>query len=553
MDRSAEMIVAWLGVLKAGGAFVPIDPAYPQDRIAFQLRDCGARLVLTNSQPAELHNAQLAVELIPVDASGRGCEGEPEHDPALSVQAEQLAYVIYTSGSTGTPKGVEIEHRALMNLVTWHCRTYGITSADRATHLASPAFDAAVWEIWPHLAAGASVHIPDDDTRVSPALLWRWMEQKRISLSFLPTPLAEAAMAEEWPQEMSLRVVLTGGDKLKRRPPAHFPCPLVNHYGPTESTVVATCALVRGKSPTELAPSIGKPISNTTVHVLDAGLQPMPIGVPGELFIGGESLARGYRGRPDLTREKFISDPRDPSGATRLYRTGDLVRWNGEGELEFLGRIDGQVKIRGSRVELGEIEATLQQHPSARESIVLARTNERGETQLVAYILISDAAPGTLAELTEFLRGKLPSYMIPSAIVPVAAWPLTPNGKIDRNALPAPITRSSEALLPSARGTAVEAAIRKVWAEVLGRDDVSARDNFFDLGGHSLLAAQVVTRLNATLPGAVSLRALFDQPTLAAFAREVEVRLAPNATLPAPLQRVRRRPARPELEILQPN
>jgi amino acid adenylation domain-containing protein len=475
------------------------------------------------------------------------------------VTARNLAYVIYTSGSTGQPKGVQIEHRALMNLVTWHQRRYTVTAADRATQLASPAFDASVWEVWPYLATGASVHIPDDETRLSPALLWRWMAEKRITLSFLPTPLAEAAMSEPCPANLALRALLTGGDKLKRRPPESFPCELVNHYGPTESTVVATCAAVEAHGPENVAPTIGRPIANTTTYVLDGAFRVVPIGVAGELFIGGESLARGYLGRPELDAEKFITVSLAPERAnherpTRLYRTGDLVRWNARGELEFLGRIDGQVKIRGCRIELGEIEATLQAHPAVRESIVVARPDERGQLQLVAYtVQRSEAGRATDAELGDFLRTRLPLYMLPAAIVTLDAWPLTPNGKIDRKALPEPAGRPISAdTTATAPRTPMEQKVAGVWRDVLGRSGIGCEDNFFDLGGHSLLAAQVVSRLNATLRAPVSVRLLFDQPTLGAFARELDRRAENDATPRLPLHRLKRRPAPPELE-LQPN
>jgi acyl-CoA synthetase (AMP-forming)/AMP-acid ligase II len=395
-------------------------------------------------------------------------------------------------------------------------------------------------------------------------------------VSFMPTPLAEAAMNEAWPEKMALRALLTGGDKLKRRPPENFPCAFINHYGPTESTVVATSAEIDKHAPAAATPPIGRPIANTQAYVLDPQLRPVPAGVMGELYLGGESLARGYLNRPELTAEKFVT-LRFPPGRTatqchplddktachliddkpssvRLYRTGDLVRWTIQGELEFLGRIDGQVKVRGCRIELGEIEATIHQHPAARESVVITRPDERGQLQLVAYVVAhSGTAASTEAELMEFLRAKLPVYMVPSAIVLLDAWPLTPNGKIDRKALPAPEVRSTGSRAGfAAPRTAVEQTIAKVWADVLGCGTVGITDNFFDLGGHSLLAAQVVTRLNATMSGAVSVRALFDQPTLAAFARQVEQQLE-NPNVRTPIQRVRRRTPRPEMELVQPN
>ncbi len=554
MDRSAEMLVAWLGVLKAGGAYVPLDPAYPKDRLAFQLGDCGAAVLLTQPHVrAALPTAPASTTVLDVRADGTGFEREPEGNVASGVESSHLAYVIYTSGSTGQPKGVQIEHRALMNLVTWHQRAYGITCEDRATQLASPAFDAAVWETWPYLAAGASLYLPTDDVRISPSHLLPWMAEKRITVSFMPTPLAEAAMQETWPTGMALRALLTGGDKLQRPAPENFPCALINHYGPTESTVVATCGQVARRAAAG-APAIGRPIANTTVYVLDALLQPLPVGVPGELYIGGESLARGYLNRPQLTAEKFVANPFSNDTGARLYRTGDLVRWTATGELEFLGRLDSQVKIRGFRIELGEIEAVLQRHPAVRETVVLALAAPGAPAQLVAYLVGQDAtAPASTGELSAYLRESLPAYMIPSAFLWLAAWPLTPNGKVDRKALPKPeisATPETSSALPATR---TEETVAKTWAEVLGRRSVNVHDNFFELGGHSLLAAQVISRLNATLGGGLSVRVIFDQPTVAGLAREIDRRLESNSAPRPPALRAKRRNPRPELELVRPN
>ncbi len=548
MKRSTEMIVAWLAAVKAGGAFTPIDPDYPPERIAYQLRDSNACVLLT--QP---HLRGILPALPPGFATIEVGEGAAEFATGGDVPAfaapgsDALAYVIYTSGSTGQPKGVQIEHRALMNLVAWHQRTYGITAADRATQVASPAFDASVWEIWPYLTAGASVHIPDEDTRIAPARLWQWMAGSGITISFLPTPLAEAALNEPWPEGMALRALLTGGDQLKRPAPAGFPCALVNHYGPTESTVVATATAVRPADGT--MPPIGAPIGNTTAYVLDRQQRLAPLGVPGELYLGGESLARGYHARPDLTAERFVAvDLRQPGnpGAQRLYRTGDLVRWRTDGRLDFLGRLDNQVKIRGCRIELGEVEAALQRHSRVREALVLARPDERGVMQLIGYVVASGAAP-TADEVLAFVRETLPSYMVPAALVVLPGWPLTANGKVDRRALPPPPAAKEAAY--AAPETPREQMVARVWAEVLGRPTIGRDDNFFDLGGHSLLAAQAMTRLNAALGAAISVRVLFDHPTLAAFAVALD---QPSAALPkVPALRAKRR-ASPDLELVQP-
>jgi amino acid adenylation domain-containing protein len=579
MQRSVEMLVAWLAVLKAGGAFVPLDPDYPADRLVFQVKDCGAPVILTQAALASrIATAGLSVKTIEVPLGAAGLTEESDADVSSAASAQNLAYIIYTSGSTGQPKGVEIEHRALMNLVTWHQRTYAITADDRATHLANPAFDASVWEVWPYLAAGASVHIPDDDTRIAPANLWRWMAENRITVAFLPTPLAEAALDEPWPTGMQLRVLLTGGDQLKRPGPEQMPCTLVNHYGPTESTVVATAGVVERDGTG--APPIGRPIANTYAYVLDRELRPVPIGVPGELYLAGEGLARGYRNRPELTEVKFVTNPfsevgrvilnapvradsdngavgttRPTSNATgvspRMYRTGDFVRWREDGQLDFIGRADNQVKIRGCRIELGEIEAALQRQPAVREALALARADDRGQTQLLAYVVSNPGATAKDADLIAALRAALPSYMIPSAVVVLEAWPLTPNGKIDRRALPVPERADAASKGFVAPQTDTQQLIAKVWSDVLGHLPVGLYDNFFELGGQSLLAAQAAMRLAAALGEAVSVRMLFDYPTVVELASALESRSGSTAPRP-PALRPKRRSASPEFELVQP-
>lgn len=552
MERSVEMVVAWLGILKAGAAFVPVDPAYPADRVAFQLEDCGARVLLVRAG-GHLGAKLPGVTVLDLKADGRELAAESDSNPTASTNSRQLAYVIYTSGSTGRPKGVQIEHRSLMNLVTWHLTTYGVTPDERATHLASPAFDASVWEIWPYLAAGASVHVPDDDTRVAPADLVRWLVREQITVAFMPTPLAEAALHEAWPDRMALRVLLTGGDKLKRRPPAGLPFALVNHYGPTECTVVATAAAVPADASDPGAPVIGRPIANTQAYVLDPQAELVPVGVTGELYLGGDGLARGYLRRPELTAERFVPNPFAAGGSSRLYRTGDRVRWTAAGTLEFLGRVDSQLKIRGCRIEPGEIEAALQAYGAVREALVIARPDVRGELQLAAYVIGSEDAGLTETALMDFLRARVPAYMVPASLLVLPAWPLTPNGKIDRAALPLAAERAGDSTGDVDQPqSALEASIARIFGEVLGRPAGERTANFFELGGHSLLAAQVITRLNREFPPGLTVRALFDQPTVAGLAREMERRRAENPRSAVP-QRLQRRAARPEMELVPPN
>jgi amino acid adenylation domain-containing protein len=593
MERSVEMMVAWLAVWKAGGAFVPLDPQYPLERLAFQLADSAAPVVITQSRLlGNLPPHPSVTETICFDASDcreaampAPAVDEPRLPPGRRPTGSNLAYVIYTSGSTGRPKGVQVEHRALMNLITWHRKAFDVRPTDRATHLASPAFDASIWEIWPYLTAGASVHVPDEETRIAPAQLWTWLAEKQITISFLPTPLLEAAMSEGRPATPALRTLLTGGDKLKRHPPKDFPCELINNYGPTENTVVATAGQVACDGSDHAAPSIGRPIANTRALILDRQLRLVPDGAPGELYLGGDSLARGYLNQPELDAEKFVPDPfaggppvaectsasavAQPADQRppRLYRTGDLVRWTGQGEIEFLGRIDGQVKIRGHRIEPGEIETVLQAHPAVREALVHMRPDGCGELQLVGYVIPAGAGPANTTEhttvteqpkeellggeLTEHLRRKLPAYMVPSAIVLLEAWPVTPNGKINRDALPPPATGTMESRVAlAAPASAIEETTARIFREILGRGPIGRDDNFFELGGHSLLAAQVVSRLNHALQSALSVRSIFDQPTVAGLAREIEQRRS-SASRPRPQLKRRGLPA--EMQVLQPN
>jgi amino acid adenylation domain-containing protein len=386
MERSAEMVVGLLGVLKAGGAYVPLDPAYPEQRLAFMAADAGAKVLLTKEESRQKVSGAEA-KVVCLDADWEEVAREGEANPAGGALPGNLAYVIYTSGSTGRPKGVEVQHEALMNLVGWHQSVYGVTPSDRATQLAGPGFDASVWELWPYLSAGASIHIPPQAVVNSPPDLSDWLAREGITVCFLPTPLAEAVLSEPLPAGLRLRLLLTGGDKLQRRPRQPLSFRFVNHYGPTENAVVATYAEVDGPGETETAPPIGRPISNVQAYVLDAHLEPAPTGVPGELCLGGESLARGYRNHPGLTAEKFVPHPFSREPGARLYKTGDLVKFLPDGNLEFLGRIDQQVKIRGYRIELGELETTLRQHPAVRDAVAAVRETATGEKRLVAYVV----------------------------------------------------------------------------------------------------------------------------------------------------------------------
>jgi len=515
LERSSELVVSVLAVLKAGGAYVALDPAHPEERLAFQLEDSRVRVALARPGLLDHLAKPLEIRLVSPDEEGEAPLAGPEP------LAANLAYVIYTSGSTGRPKGVEISHGSLRNLVAWHVRAFGLTPADRSALIAGVGFDASAWEVWPVLAAGASLHVVPEEVRTSPEAVRDWLVEQGVTATFLPTPLAEAVQTLDWPRATEMRVLLTGGDRLHQPPPPSLPFVLVNNYGPTEAAVVSTSGVVAPSSRSGRAPSIGRPVDGARLFVVDRALHPVPPGVPGELLVGGAGLARGYLGRPGLTAERFVPDP--VGNGERLYRTGDLVRFLPDGELEFLGRIDQQVKLRGYRVELGEIETALARHPRVREAAVLVQ-----DGTLVAYV----AGEGEAADLAVFLRRSLPDYMVPAAFVPLPALPLNASGKVDRQAL-------SRIAPPSAGAGGfddpVEELLAGLWEEVLGRPSIQPGDNFFHLGGHSLLATRVLSRMREALGVDLPLQVLFEAPTVSALARAAAAARRGTAALLPPL------------------
>ncbi len=386
MQRGLESFISILAIIKSGAAYLPLDIAYPCERLNYILSDAGAALLLTLRGDRKLL-PDASVPVLCVDDESELLLEESMANLPISPDLDDLAYVIYTSGSTGRPKGVDVTHAGLSNLVRWHQRTYAVDQTDRATHVASFAYDAAVWEIWPYLTVGAAVYIADDMTRLSAATLIDWMTRERITITFLPTPLAEVVLDIHWPDSLHLKALLTGGDALRRRPSKGLPCPVINHYGPTENSVVTTAAIIDADELSVRPPPIGRPIDNNRVYVLDCRGQPVPIGVRGELHIGGRGLARGYRGQPTLTEQRFLHDPFDQSPNARMYASGDLVRWRDDGQIEFLGRIDHQVKIRGFRIELSEIETELCRHPAIEEAIVVVHEDSTNVRSLAAYIV----------------------------------------------------------------------------------------------------------------------------------------------------------------------
>jgi amino acid adenylation domain-containing protein len=522
MERSLDMVVGLLGILKAGGAYVPLDPSYPPDRLAFMVEDAQAPVLITQQHLVSRLPAQQA-RVICLDADAAVLAQQSPSDPISAVTADDLVYIIYTSGSTGRPKGVQITHGSLLNLVFWHQRTFQVTAADRATQLTSPAFDATGWELWPYLTIGASVYLLDDDSRVAPALCRDWLVDHAITITFLPTALAEGVMALEWPSTTALRYLLTGADTLHHYPSSSLPFALVNNYGPTEATVVTTYGLVLPTGHADGPPSIGRPIDNMQVYILDEHLRQVPIGEPGELHIGGAGLAKGYLNRPDLTEEKFIPHPFSSEPGTRLYKTGDQARFLPDGQIAFMGRIDHQIKIRGYRIEPNEIMSVLNSHPAVQTSLVVAQEDTPGDKRLVAYVVLASGEAVTAGSLREILAERLPDYMIPATFVQIDSMPLTPNGKVDRRALPVPDgtnTLHDEVVVEP--HTPTEERLVGIVAPLLGLQHISIDDNFFMLGGHSLLGTQVIAHVANAFGVDLSLRSLFSSPTIRQLSAEIE-------------------------------
>jgi amino acid adenylation domain-containing protein len=519
MERSIEMVMGLLGILKAGGAYLPLDPTYPKERLTFMLNDARAAMVLTETKFKEVL-PELETAFVCLDADWPRIAQHSEQNPITSVDSQNLAYIIYTSGSTGEPKGVQIQHGSVVNLCKWHQRAYDIGPKDRATQVTPLVFDASVWELWPYLTTGASVYLADEWTLASPSMLVQWLAKNQITISFLPTPLVHAVLQKSWHPSTALRTMLTGGDVLRRITEAPLSFKLVNNYGPAENTVVATWGEVETNK-ARREPSIGRPIDNAQIHILDRKLGAVPIGVTGEIYIGGAGLARGYLNRADLTAERFIPDPFSGRPGARLYKTGDLANYLEDGRIEFRGRADEQVKIRGYRIETAEIETALAANRAVREAVVIVREDVPGEKRLVGYIVPEQQPAPTTSELHGFLNEKLPSYMLPSAFVMLEALPVTPKGKLNRRALPAPEASPAPTVSYLAPTTELERRIAEIWQDVLGLDRIGMHDNFFELGGHSLALVLMNVRLNETLGREVAITELFRHPTITLLAAHI--------------------------------
>ncbi len=524
LPRSPWLMVAALAAHKAGAAYLPLDPMNPQDRLHFMVHDSEAKLVITESALASSVQS-VRCPVLCIDKSWEKISKFDAQAPDIDVAAENLAYVIYTSGSTGAPKGVELTHSNLANLVLWHHRAFGISPADRASHLAGLGFDASVWETWPYLAAGASLHLAPQGTLDSPEQLRDWLVRTQITVSFVPTPMAEGLLRTDWAAETKLRLLLTGGDVLRVRPRHGLPFETVNNYGPTECAVVSTSGTVEPSSAECDLPPIGSPIDNSQVYVLDGSLRPVPEGVPGELYIGGANVGRGYRKRPDLTARTFVQNPFDPG--TRMYKTGDLGCYRRDGQITFRGRVDNQIKIRGYRIEPDEIAAVLNQHPAIRASVVVSTEHNDSGARLLAYI-VATTRP-TRSDLQDFVRRGLPDYMVPSIFVLLSKLPMTSNGKVDVAALPAPSEANTVQESSAEPTSAIEKQLTSMLGGLLGIAHVKPEENFFLLGGHSLMGTQLIARVREIFQVEVPLRTLFEHPTAAGLAEEVERRLNAKA------------------------
>jgi amino acid adenylation domain-containing protein len=551
VERSLEMVIGFLGILKAGAAYLPLDPTYPPERLAFMLEDAQVPILLTRQHVLEhLPDPLLPTpySLILLDTDWETIAQESEENPRSGATLENTIYVIYTSGSTGRPKGVMVPHRALVNHAMAMIEAFGLGQSDRLLQFLSLSFDASAEEFFPTLLSGATLVVPPPDLELTGADFLRFCEQQEINILHLP-----AAFWHHWVDELAasdlsvkapLKILLVGGESPavdRLRVWSHLvaqPVRFLNAYGPTETTITTTFYETECDEDAianlDRVP-IGRPIANAQAYLLDREQWPVPVGVPGELYIGGVGVTQGYLNRPALTAERFIPDPFDGVPGARLYRTGDMVRYLPDGNIEFLGRVDHQVKVRGFRIELGEIETAVSKHPAVQHAVVLAREDEPGDKYLVAYVVpTKDTAPSA-AELRSFLKQNLPAYMVPSIFVHLEALPLLPTGKVNRRALPPPEgTRPVPEATYVAPRTPVEEVLAELWARVLGVDRVGVCDDFFDLGGHSLLATQLVSRVRRAFQVEIPLRDLFEAPTVAGMAKHVEALLRAAAGLEAP-------------------
>jgi amino acid adenylation domain-containing protein len=524
MDQSVRTLIGMLGVFKAGGAYVPISTRYPLARITTILEEAGISLVLTQRA---LANALATANstLIHLDEDWEVIAQESQENLPGKGNERNLAYIVFTSGTTGKPKGVSIEHRSLHNLISWHRQAFQVTAYDKASLFASLSFDASIWESWPYLCSGACLHVVPNRVKESPELLRNWLVDNEITLCFLPTPLAEQMMKLEWPPTLSLRTLLTGGDRLHTYPPISLPFTLVNNYGPTENTVVATSCTISPEGKTSYLPSIGKPINNVEIYLLNEQLQPVLPGETGEIYLAGANLARGYYHQPALTKERFLPHPFSPDPAARCYKTGDLAQWDAHGMLTFLGRNDQQVKIRGFRIEIGEIHARLASHPAIAECCVMAKPVNSEENQLLAFVVPSKGALINEEALRAYLLDTLPDYMIPARFIQMNALPLQTSGKVDLQQLASMNIVNMRERTVVATTNEVERQLLDIWIELLPDHQFGLHDNFFTIGGHSLSVLQLIVRVRQLIKVSITVRDIYQAPTIAQLSLTIQQKL----------------------------
>jgi len=532
-EKSIEMVIGLVAIHKAGAAYVPMDPDYPDSRIDYMLADSGVRVLLTTQRLRHRYVARPQ-DTVYLDADVSTIEAMPSDNPATLVSGDNLAYVIYTSGSTGNPKGVMIPHRAVCNRLNWKREALGISPADRVLQTIPYSFDPSVWEIFTPLIAGARVVIPRPGTQQEPSqFVQEIIDHGITAFSCVPSLLEHLVKEKGFDACTTLRVVVCGGEPLAPslvdRFSARSSGTIHHFYGPTEATIFAThwpCV----PQPAGSRVPIGRAVSHAHVHILDDNRQPVPIGVPGELHIGGVGLARGYLNRPELTRDAFIDVPDGCNERGRLYRSGDLARFRGGGVIEFLGRTDTQVKLRGYRVELGEIENRLRAFPRLRDSVVVVRGDGPGQQRLVAHLVARDSDTPSVGEVGAFVAEALPDYMVPTSFVFHDALPVSPSGKIDRNALPDAEPAVAERPVMTPPADALETGLVRIWENVLNVKPIGTQDNFFDLGGHSLLAMRILSRIEKQLGVRLLAPTLFESPTVKSLAAALRQKGTPGAS-----------------------